>query len=68
MSSSEDDLDELQLSVEAQRALTEFYEEQNEKLLTQYDDKKDMINVHFDEDWVSRQILNMYFFVRNVKV
>jgi len=50
MSSSEDDFNELQLSAEAQKALKEFYEEQNEKLLSHSDDIKD---VRFDEDWVS---------------
>jgi hypothetical protein len=53
MSSSDDDLDVLQLSAEAQRALKEFYEEQNEKLLSHCDDKKDATDVKFDEDWVS---------------
>lgn len=53
MSSSDDDFEELQLSAEAQKALKEFYNEQNEKLLAHSDDKKDVINVKFDEDWVS---------------
>lgn len=53
MSSSDDDFEELQLSAEAQKALQEFYNEQNEKLLAHSDDKKDVINVKFDEDWVS---------------
>ncbi|XP_015376911.1 PREDICTED: protein-lysine N-methyltransferase n6amt2 [Diuraphis noxia] len=50
MSTSDDDSDVLQLSAEAQRALKEFYEEQNEKLLSQCDDK-DATDVKFDEDW-----------------
>lgn len=53
MSSSED---ELQLSAEAQRALKEFYDEQNEKILSNCDDKKDVTSIKFDEDWVSYQI------------
>jgi len=62
MSSSEDELDALQLSAEAQRALKEFYEEQNEKLLSHCDDK-DATDVKFDEDWVRWQfILNCSFF------
>lgn len=65
MSSSED---ELQLSVEAQRALKEFYEEQNEKLLTQCDDKKNVTNIKFDEDWVSCQILIRYYFIHNIRL
>lgn len=61
MSSSDDDLDALQLSPEAQRALKEFYEEQNEKLLSHCDDK-DATDVKFDEDWVRLQfILNWLF-------
>jgi len=51
MPNSEDYVDDLQLSAEAQRALKEFYDEQNEKLLSQYDDKKDVTDVKFDEDW-----------------
>ncbi|XP_050442328.1 EEF1A lysine methyltransferase 1 [Adelges cooleyi] len=51
MSYSDDDSEELQLSIEAQKALKEFYEEQNGKLLTLCDDKKDVSNVQFDEDW-----------------
>lgn len=57
MSSSEDDLEELQLSAEALKALNEFYNEQNEKLLKHCDNEKDVINVKFDEDWVSCQFL-----------
>lgn len=49
MSSSDDDHDAVQLSAEAMKALKEFYEEQNEKLLTHCDNEKD---VKFDEDWV----------------
>lgn len=41
--------DDLQLSAEAQRALAEFYEEQNERLLSHCNDKND---IKFDEDWV----------------
>lgn len=52
MTSSDDDSDDLQLSAEAQKALTEFYEEQSEKLLSHCDDEKDVTNVKFDEDWV----------------
>lgn len=52
MPNSEDDLDDFQLSEEAQRALKEFYDEQNEKLLSQCDDKNDVTDVKFDEDWV----------------
>ncbi|XP_025414499.1 EEF1A lysine methyltransferase 1 [Sipha flava] len=48
MSISEEDCDDLQLSAEAQRALKEFYEEQNEKLLLHNDDTN---NIQFDEDW-----------------
>jgi len=58
MSSSEDDFNELQLSAEAQKALKEFYEEQNEKLLSYSDDTKD---VKFDEDWVSFLIYKTIF-------
>jgi len=62
MSSSDDELDVLQLSAEAQRALKEFYEEQNEKLLSHCDDK-DATDVKFDEDWVRWLfILNCLFF------
>jgi len=50
MSSSESEFDELQLSTEAQKALKEFFEEQNEKLLSHSDDIKD---IKFDEDWVN---------------
>lgn len=57
MSSSDDDLDVLQLSAEAQRALKEFYEEQNEKLLSHCDDKD--ADVKFDEDWV--RLLRLQF-------
>lgn len=57
MSTSEDDFEELQLSVEAQKALQEFYNEQNEKLLVYSDDKKDVTNIKFDEDWVSCQFV-----------
>lgn len=64
MSSSDDD-DAIQLSAEAMKALKEFYEEQNEKLLTQCDSEKDAKDVKFDEDWVgyfniSTQYLNVY--------
>lgn len=57
MSSSEDDHDEIQLSAEAMKALREFYEEQNEKLISHCDSDKDVKNVKFDEDWVSVLIL-----------
>lgn len=54
MSSPDDDLDDLQLSAEAQKALKEFYDEQNEKLLSHCDnEEKDATNVKFDENWVS---------------
>lgn len=57
MSSSEDEHDEIQLSAEAMKALNEFYEEQNEKLISHCDSDKDVTNVKFDEDWVSFLIL-----------
>lgn len=57
MSSSEDDFDDLQLSAETQKALKEFFDEQNEKLLAHCDDKRDVIDVKFDEDWVSFQFV-----------
>lgn len=53
MSSSEDDFDEIKLSAEAQKALKEFYEEQNDKLVSLCDESKDVTDVKFDEDWVS---------------
>lgn len=68
MSTSEDDFEELQLSSEAQKALQEFYKEQNEKLLTYSDDKKDVINVKFDEDWVSSKFILIIFFIFFVNI
>lgn len=62
MSSSEEDCEELQLSAEAQRALKEFYEEQNEKLLSHSDDTN---NIEFDEDWVST-VFKFNFFTYHV--
>lgn len=50
MSSSEDE--DLRLSAEAMKALREFYEEQNEKLVSQCDNERDVKEVKFDEDWV----------------
>jgi hypothetical protein len=58
MSISEEDCDDLQLSAEAQRALKEFYEEQNEKLLLHNDDTN---NIQFDEDWVSIEFILNFF-------
>lgn len=49
MSCSEDDLDdELQLSAEAQKALKEFFDEQNKTLL--FSDNTN--NLTFNENWV----------------
>lgn len=56
MSSSEDDFDELRLSAETQKALIEFYEEQNKKLTTICDTNTESTDVKFDEDWVSSKI------------
>lgn len=56
MQSSGDDLDDLQLSAETQKALKEFYEDQNEKLLSHFNKGKDVTNVKFEEDWVSNRI------------
>lgn len=59
MSSSED---ELLLSAEAQKALKEFYDEQNEKILSNCDNKKDVTSIKFDEDWVSYKIIYAMLF------
>lgn len=60
MSSSEEDSDELQLSAEAQKALKEFYEERNEKLLSHTEDTS---SIEFDEDWVSTRFKLYFFFL-----
>lgn len=64
MSISEEDCDTLQLSAEAQKALKEFYEEQNEKLLLLSDDTN---NIRFDEDWVSIGLI-LNFFNYHIKI
>ncbi|XP_050548153.1 EEF1A lysine methyltransferase 1 [Daktulosphaira vitifoliae] len=51
MSAENNDLDEPQLSAETLKALKEFYEEQNEKILNLYGDKKNISDIKFDEDW-----------------